>query len=53
MGNIVRCRQYLSVNPLTRGTKKLENLKIKSVPSSFSAEQFSKAKKQRKEGGGV
>lgn len=41
------CRQYVSVNP--RGTKKLKNLKIKTVPSSVSAKLFSKAKGQRKE----
>ena len=55
MGNIVRCRQYLSVNPLPRGTEKLKKkktLKIKTVPSSFLAEMFSETKEQREEGMG-
>lgn len=48
MGNIVRCRQCLSVNPLPDGKVK-DRLQIKNVPSSFSAELCLKAKEMRKE----
>lgn len=49
MGNIVCCRQYLSVNTLSHETEKLKNLKIKTVlPSVLNSSQSQK--RQRKKG---